>query len=140
MLQWRERPLPFSPRGEELFWNRSSHGCDKTVVTIENYCKWYSLFLVHPGGSIEAVDFPDLGNYEKLGSPYVDHEPNPAHVLAWAMYHDYEVDPDTLRAIEYRWHTDVGSFECPSIAPEDTLGENWREIVKAALERRKATR
>lgn len=28
---------------------------EKAILTMENYCKWYCFYLIHPGGKVEAV-------------------------------------------------------------------------------------
>lgn len=45
-LSWRGIPL--------LCQSPSTFG--KPIVTLENYCKWYGLEILHPDGRVESVD------------------------------------------------------------------------------------
>jgi hypothetical protein len=67
------------------------------------YPKWYSLYLVHPNGDVEEIEFPD---------GYVDHVPDPMAVAAYAESHDYEVDSLAYEMMVGRWETEVrGNYE-----------------------------
>lgn len=88
-----------TPRGHELVL--TDHGGGPTL-TVELYVKWYTLWLVK-GHEVTEVEFPDMGNYEKLGSPYLDHAPNPRHVCAWAEKNGFEIDHLALELMVGRW-------------------------------------
>lgn len=44
-LSDRQIPLVYNERPQ-----------DKPVLTVENYCKWYNLYLVMPNGEVEKLD------------------------------------------------------------------------------------
>jgi hypothetical protein len=65
-----ENRVYMSERGHPLVYHGSPGKVP--ILTVENYLKWYSLYLVNPDGSVEPVDFPEDG--------YCDHVPYPAAV------------------------------------------------------------
>ena len=75
--------------------------CDKPVVTIERYIKWYNLFVVHPDGRVEKVNYPI--DVLKEGSPFVDHVPNPDYVVVWANQNNYLIDSISYEVMVGRW-------------------------------------
>lgn len=83
------------------------------TLTVENYCKWYDMQIIHPDGRVEAVSFGDLdelaGNvgYDVLGSGYVDHVPNPQVVRALAEARGWAVDEQAMEMIAGRWQLEV---------------------------------
>jgi len=139
--RWKSRRVPLSNRGFELYWNQRSLGHlneGKSVLTIENYCKWYSLYLISPDWKIESVGFPDCGNYQQLGSPYSDHHPSPRHVLAFSLIKGYECDADGFGAIVAEWNAlrlEWAGLEDYELHPVDLLGKNWQALVLPNLER-----
>lgn len=102
-----------SPNGHPLVYQESSIGWQGTpVVTVELYIKWYGVYVVSAptdGSRVQRVSFPDMGSYETLGSPYVDHAPNPRHVCAWAEQMGYVVDDLSLEMMIGRWELECGS-------------------------------
>lgn len=99
-------------------WGRSESGfllpvCNYTgrlpVLTVELYCKWYSLHLVWPNRIVERIDF---GRLEPAAaslncSPFVDHIPNPAAVRALALAEGWHLDELAEELIVGRWHIEV---------------------------------
>lgn len=86
------------------------------LVTVELYVKWYEIFVVHPSGSIQAVDFGQFdkpaftdrnGKLYADGSAYCDHVPNPRVVARWAEAHGYEVDERALELMHGRWELEA---------------------------------
>lgn len=73
-----------------------------SVVTVENYLKWYELYVVHPDGRCEAAPFPD-DNLIVDQSPCMDHVPNPNYVVLWANRQGYAVDSRSIEIIAGRW-------------------------------------
>lgn len=66
----------------------------RPVLTVEAYCKWYSLYVVHPDGTFAKVPFADLEPYTPEGmSAYVDHAPNPEAALEMATQRGWLLDP-----------------------------------------------
>jgi hypothetical protein len=100
------RQVYLSKRGMPLLYDREPWS--KPVVTVENYCKWYELYVVHPDWRVEAVPFPDEGVedyrlYDTLGPPYLDHAPNPRHVARWAARNGYYFDDQAEEMMIGRW-------------------------------------
>jgi hypothetical protein len=77
-----------------------------TIVTVENYVKWYGLHLVHPGDRIEEVVFPDDDPGEN-GCYFVDHVPNPVSVAKMARRLGYTIDPMSYEMMVGRWEIEV---------------------------------
>jgi hypothetical protein len=73
------------------------------IVKVSLEEKWYGLLLQHSNGHVEEIPFPDMGNYSKLGSPYIDHTPNPRHVAFWAAQEGYRLDPVSFELLVGRW-------------------------------------
>lgn len=95
----------YSGRGHALVFQST---VTYPVLTVEVYCKWYDLFIVHPSGRIEGVPFPDEGKHGVSGPPYVDHVPNPRHVVHWARREGVTVDDLSLEIMIGRWELEVG--------------------------------
>jgi len=80
------------------------------VIKVPFSSKWYGLELHIPGADVvEMVDFPDMGDYEHLGSPYIDHVPNPKHVIAWATENKYLIEHLSLCLIIGCWALQNGN-------------------------------
>lgn len=78
------------------------------TLTVENYCKWYRLYLVHPDGRVAPVDFPEWAEGVDDGqAAYVDHVPNPNAVVAWANRSGYAVDSQSHEMMVGRWEMEV---------------------------------
>jgi len=96
---------PCSPRGIPLVCGGvPDEGCPP-VVTVEDHCKWYELYVVHPGGKVEPVHFGHLepAARERGISTCADHAPNPSTVWRWAESMGYEVDDESLERMAGRW-------------------------------------
>jgi len=71
------------------------------VLTVENYCKWYNMYLVD-NEVVTAVPFhmcPEVHGMTVVG----DHIVNPASVCAYAAEHGCHVDSEALAAMTRRW-------------------------------------
>ena len=53
-----EYKLYFNERGHPLVYVEPLNSCGykNPTLTVENYCKWYALYLVHPDGKVTTVD------------------------------------------------------------------------------------
>jgi hypothetical protein len=95
--------LHFSKRGMPLVFHGEPPRCG--VVTVENYCKWYGLYVV----SQEVVTyfaFPD--DYAETGeTPYADHVPNPRTVYRWAKKNGFVVCGESLEMMIGRWEREA---------------------------------
>lgn len=75
-----------------------------SVLTVEAYCKWYSLYVAHPDGSFSKVPFTELEAYVPEGmSAYVDHAPNPEAALELATARGWLLDPVAYDAMVGRF-------------------------------------
>lgn len=106
-------------KGEWGDWCRSERGFllpvsnypgSLPVLTVELYCKWYSLHLVWPTRIVERIDF---GRLEPAAaslncSPFCDHCPNPAAVRTLALAEGWHLDELAEELIVGRWHIEVG--------------------------------
>jgi hypothetical protein len=96
--------LHTSARGFPLAW--LSPPIDRPVLTVELYCKWYTLWLVSPAGAIDSVPFYHLSDLSTAGpalTPYIDHVPNPAVVLRLCEARGYHLDDIAYELIVGRW-------------------------------------
>jgi hypothetical protein len=75
----------------------------EVVLTVENYCKWYSLYLIHEDGRVEKIPFPDQGWAQSGESAYADHVPNPTVVQRFAERKGYLLDTQAFEMIIGRW-------------------------------------
>jgi len=79
----------------------------ETIITVELYCKWYSLYLLHPDGRCVVQPFPDE-KYAPAGeSAFVDHVPNPKAVENYAKVRGLEVGGLALELITGRWYLEA---------------------------------
>lgn len=98
-----------SERGHELLWQEP---LDIPVVTLENYEKWYSIYVLHPDGTVEKVSVDDI--FEALdraavgrGSVWVDHYYHPELLKEVARMYNGEVHQTTLELAMGRWVINV---------------------------------
>jgi len=77
---------------------------DQPVLTVENYCKWYELYLIGVDGSIKKIEFDELQEYAPENqSAYCDHVPNPHAVTKYAVKLGYHLDEQSYEMIVGRW-------------------------------------
>ena len=96
---------PFvSERGAELFCDGVA---DRPVITVENYLKWYDLYVIHPEGRVEVLEdhlsAEDDFISEYGESAYGDHVFNPRFVLFLARRNGMDVSSGALEALIGRW-------------------------------------
>jgi len=79
------------------------------ILTVENYLKWYTLYLVMPDGEIRSLVYTGLILPEKFKDQvlFVDHVPNPRAVAYTASQRHFYVDPVSFEAIIGRWQLEV---------------------------------
>ena len=93
-----------SNRGMPLVFNRKldeSHTLP--TLTVENYMKWYDLYLVMPDGTVKALD---LEEYLGLGFDMGDHCWKPAHVARYAAMKGYDICSNSFEMLIGRWRQD----------------------------------
>ena len=93
--------MPESKRGIPLFFATGSQNCEIPVVTVENYCKWYDLYLVFPSGMVAIIEYDNLEEF--VDTPYIDHTPNPLAVMCLAGENGFVVDKDAWQAMVDQW-------------------------------------
>ncbi len=104
----------FSTRGHPLVYTGPLPEPGRpSILTIENYCKWYELWLVTPSG-VEKVAYDGT-------ITWFDHVPSPAHVQEFAEQHGYEMDLEAIEFIAGRFVLEVEGRE-----PEFLGSQTWR--------------
>jgi hypothetical protein len=87
------------------------------IITVENYLKWYTLYLIMPDGEIRPFLYtglilpPESSKFGSLGSTFIDHVPNPAAVVYTAEKNKMFVDPLSFEAIVGRWFIEVKNWD-----------------------------
>jgi len=82
----------------------------RKVLTVENYCKWYSLYLVLPDGEVTEVSATSdayEAAYNQAGGTTYDHVFYPTFVLKLAEQLDAYLDPQSFEVIVGRYRTEV---------------------------------
>jgi hypothetical protein len=91
---------------------------DRPVITVENYMKWYDLFLLHPDYSVTAFDHYEKW-YVQLSNEFVrttlvgDHCWNPSYVMELEKRTGYILCSESIEMITGRWvrdHLDDGKL------------------------------
>lgn len=91
---------------------------DISMVTVEDYCKWYGLCVVHSAQNVadgapcvEEFGFGFLdSSFEHrygFGSAYLDHVPNPRAVIRLAKSRGWMVQLQALEMIVGRWELEA---------------------------------
>jgi len=86
----------------------------KPTITVENYLKWYTLYVVFPDGSVEHLCFPRFDNKEdeiegEVG--FMDHVPNPKAVWKMSERLGYDIDMQSFEMIVGRWFIEVENWD-----------------------------
>lgn len=84
---------------------------DVPIVTMENYMKWYGIYVVHPNGVVENVA-PDVLD-ELCGDDYfiADHNYHPTLLRRVAKHFNGEVDPVSLEVALGRWKMEIEDLD-----------------------------
>lgn len=125
-----EYRLYFSDRRIPLVYTGIGH--TKPVITIENYLKWYDLYIVFPDEHVEAfqADPVRVALFDKVEtqiyhqyneSPHGDHVPNPRQLIILAHLMQCAFDDEAVEMVIGRWELEVknnykGIYDwiCPS--------------------------
>lgn len=96
-----------SERGIKLMLRRRR--IVKPTITVEDYLKWYSLYIVNESGRVIPLSFGDLPKPDLSGDgcSYTDHVPNPRSVVLYANRHKYDVDDRSFECIVGRWELEA---------------------------------
>jgi len=83
-----------------------------TTVCIENYCKWYTPYVVKPDGSIDAftVTYEDLEEHCPPGESCMDssgHVFNPRAIARMAEARGFRMDDASYELMVGRWVLEV---------------------------------
>lgn len=100
----------YSDRGIPLVaWRDSEWGSPKIpIVTVENYCKWYSLYVIYQDESVGKFPYEFLEKAAKPNETIMsDHVFNPAIVQRAAEAAGYELCTESLEMIIGRWEREV---------------------------------
>jgi hypothetical protein len=90
-----------SERGFPLLWTGKS---DVPVITLENCEKWYSIYLVHPDGTVEKVPVGIIqGILDTTDGLWVDHFYHPHLLLLLAKHYAGETHSVALEVAAGRW-------------------------------------
>ena len=83
---------------------------DSPIITVENYCKWYTLYGVTWDDKVFPITYDYLEEVMPVPKPgfsgdfpWHDHLPNPKAVELFADKKGWLVDDTSLDLIEYRW-------------------------------------
>lgn len=78
------------------------------TIAVELYEKWYSLWLLKPDSTVEAIMFPDYDfPSSEISSPSAcDHVPNPDHVEQLCLDKGYQIGDFTKELLVGRWETE----------------------------------
>jgi hypothetical protein len=101
-----------SDRSIPLVFNGEMHESHPAVVTVENYLKWYSLFLVKPDGSVEKIAYD--GSIQ-----WADHVPNPSDIETYAEKNGYDIDREAMDMIVGRWVTEIEGREAEFVGKDE---------------------
>lgn len=97
----------------------------RPIVTMENYCKWYSVYALHPDGRVESIDPDDvLRKVEKRvgGCLMGDHNYHPTLLTEVAKELGWVVDPKALEMVTHRWAVEIedeDDSKYPNAYPKD---------------------
>lgn len=96
-----------SERGNVLVEQRV---LDIPLVTVENYEKWYSLYIIQPSGDVEKVDVGLISELsDKSGKClWIDHAYHPHLLLLIAEHIKGEVPATSLEMVAGRWVLERG--------------------------------
>ena len=109
----------------------SIHPC-KPILTVENYSKWYSFYLIMPDGSVIKCPRPyDLaGEFtaKTRESAYRDHSFNPNFYNYLAHHRGYNACDQTEEMIVGRWVTESSIYNTIDFS-ETEPDEPWMDHV-----------
>lgn len=101
--------LYFSDRDMPLVYCWSNP--ETPVITVENYCKWYTIHVVMPDGSVECPDLPygdgDLWWHDHVPSPDFCKHAAEALVALSSKYANAHWDTQSLEMVMGRYYREV---------------------------------
>lgn len=118
-----DKSIYMTPNNHMLLWNRLPLECP--VVTLENYEKWYEIFIVTPNGQVEAVPVETIrAVMDKYhDTHWVDHCYHPRLLYRLAKHLGGCVDPIAVEVAIGRWliqrTDDESNFHDPALTEEE---------------------
>lgn len=113
-------PMYLSPRGNPLLYVREP--TTVPIVTLENYTKWYEIFLVMPDGSVQEIDSDLIFDIDdsKVGCLWIDHLYHPRLLYRIAERLNACVDERAVEVAAGRWmieqvNSDEYNFHNPAL-------------------------
>lgn len=89
-----------------------------TILTVENYCKWYSVYCVSPD---KVYKLPNwfYTQFLELNEPFaVNHVFTPRFCRWLGQYDKFEWDVNSLELIYGRWFTEIERKFCEDEMPQ----------------------
>ncbi len=83
---------------------------DKPIITLENYTKWYNIYVIKTDGTVDKVQPEIIEEAHKLNKYYgiIDHLYHPNILNKVAELLDAEVDERASEVAAGRWHYESG--------------------------------
>lgn len=97
-----------SDRGLDLVLRNTPRSPKDTLLTCEDYCKWYDLFTVNGSNEVASVHENSNAAYHDL--EWWDHAPIPRSVIRCCITEGWRIDIVSYLAICYRFAEDA--LEC----------------------------
>jgi hypothetical protein len=93
----------YSDRGMQLLYVGQT--CGVPILTLENYMKWYNMFLVNPDGSVELVSINVIQEAMERDPLAIqsDHSYHPRLLFRIAELLKAEVDERAIEVAAGRW-------------------------------------
>jgi len=112
-----EKPKFLSTRGLPLITQNIDNldGGTLGILTMENYDKWYSMYIIHVDGSVEEIHEAIINDV--FGVTWIDHAISPR------AFHETAIN----LGLEYDNHT--FAMVCERFV-EDILDNSWSRLVK----------
>lgn len=121
-----KKKLYYSDRGHPLIFEGKT---DCPVLTVEDYCKWYNLYVVYPNGTTHKVLYDSYKSVQEDESLWADHCFNPKYFLKVANHLGYLMCGNSYREVLQRYRTEIlGEEECG--CSEDGEEEDSKEEVE----------
>ena len=96
-----ERNIPL------IFIRKAEDNITTPVLTAELSSKWYTLYLIHPNGSVEAID----PNIEDDDVRYIDNLWHPEDLVKFCEKRGYGIDELFYEMLLGRWMNEIENIE-----------------------------
>jgi hypothetical protein len=131
IIQWVSVPgqpktkVYVSQRGIPLLC-QSPSTFGKPIVTMENYCKWYGVQVLHPDGRVEGADHDDLSRIaDRLGHCLMgDHNYHPRLLNEYAKQIGGTADWRAIEMAGGRWVSEILDGDLPGLPNFDVPGSH----------------